>query len=92
MAALRIIATAGAEINARDAGGRTALHTAVIFFQKRLIVALEHAGAATSFTDNDGHTARELATNGGMEWPADTNDADAPRNVLLATQTASPVR
>jgi ankyrin repeat protein len=87
-----LLLKSGAQVDVRDAGGRTALHTAAIFLQKRLIVALEHAGAEPSLADSDGHTAGELASNVGLNWPTGERDADAPRDVILAAHLAPPVR
>jgi ankyrin repeat protein len=86
-----LLLQSGARVGARDAGGRTALHTAAIFLQKRLIVALRQAGAQPSLADNDGHTAGDLASNAGMNWPTGARDADAPRDVILAVQLHSTV-
>lgn len=49
-----VLLNAGADVRARDAGGRTPLDTAAVFVQKRLIVALEHAGGAPALAaDSD---------------------------------------
>ena len=51
----------GAEVNARDYHGRTALHHAVIGQSKRVVVELLENGADITAKDNDGRTAVHLA-------------------------------
>jgi ankyrin repeat protein len=92
VAMAELLLQAGARVDARDAGGRTALHTAAIFLQKRLVVALQQAGADPALADSSGHTARELAASGGMNWPSGAAHADAPRDVILTAQVLSPTR
>lgn len=92
---MELLLNAGAQIDARDTGGRTALHTAAIFQQRRLVVALEHAGADPTLADCDGHTATELAAiaeTSSPNGPDRPSEPETPPDVILAAQIHPPVR
>ena len=65
MVAVTALINAGADTNARDEDGNTALHLAVGNGHAQAVTALLNAGADTNARDKDGNTALHLAVGNG---------------------------
>ena len=65
-ALVRTLLTAGADINARDENGRTALMLAALGSHLATVTSLLDAGADVEAKDDDGKTAQDLASARGQ--------------------------
>lgn len=64
-AIMQVLIQKGAEINARNHNGQSALHLAAIHGNSGVVSRLIHLGAQINTIDNDGQTALTLAAKGG---------------------------
>ena len=75
--AVRIALDAGADVNAANAAGRTAMHGAAALGSTALIELLAERGARIDAQDNDGRTPLDLASGSGSYEEAESGDAAA---------------
>jgi ankyrin repeat protein len=99
---LRELLNKGAEVNARDHYGRTALHQAVTRGQKATVVQLLRSGADITAKDNNGRTALHLAAGSaglevvvalleeGADINARDNEGQTPLQLAVAGNMAWP--
>ncbi len=73
--AVRTALDAGADVNAANAAGRTAMHGAAAIRSTALIELLAVRGARVDVEDNEGQTPLDLATQGGGYRDADADGA-----------------
>ena len=73
--ALRIALDTGADVNAANDAGRTALHGAAAIRSTELIELLAEHGARVDMEDNEGRTPLDLATEGGGYEKAESDGA-----------------
>jgi hypothetical protein len=71
--AVKLLVAAGADVNAKDRGGHTALMNCS--YRKDFVAALLEAGADPSLRDHYGHTAVERARQMGSKDAADLLEA-----------------
>ncbi|HEX4998143.1 MAG TPA: ankyrin repeat domain-containing protein, partial [Terriglobia bacterium] len=79
--ALRLLIAAGADVNAADNNGQTALHTAMRLPNVNLLAFLRDAGARTDIRDASGQTAMDLL-NAQAQRSANPAQLDNVRRLL----------
>ncbi|MBC6436761.1 MAG: ankyrin repeat domain-containing protein [Rhodobacteraceae bacterium] len=75
----QVLIDAGANVNARDGGGKTPLHAAAFGTAKKKVQALLDAGADIEARDGDGRTPLHMAV-----WLGNTGTAEVVRELIDA--------